>query len=104
MSFQETKRRTLTEDIKKIVKSIESSAELLRKDNAEAELLFMDPEIGPAFLLYTPKTRILWFGSTREYRSHWPKFSIFSASSARDATLQTKWRRERDSNPRYPCG
>jgi hypothetical protein len=37
MSFQETKTRTLSEDIKKIVKSIEGSTELLRKEIAEAE-------------------------------------------------------------------
>lgn len=37
MSFQETRKRALTEDIKKIVKAIESSTELLRKEIAEAE-------------------------------------------------------------------
>ena len=37
MSFQETKARTLTENIKKIVKSIESSTELLRQKTAEAD-------------------------------------------------------------------
>ncbi len=37
MSFQETKTRTLTEDIKKIVNSIESSTEPLRKEIAEAD-------------------------------------------------------------------
>lgn len=37
MSFQETRTRTLTEDITKIVKSIETSTELLRKETAEAE-------------------------------------------------------------------
>lgn len=37
VSFQETKTRTLTEDIKKIVKSIENSTELLRKEIAEAD-------------------------------------------------------------------
>ncbi|MGC2660121.1 MAG: hypothetical protein WA324_19345 [Bryobacteraceae bacterium] len=39
ISFQETKTRTLTEDIRKIVKSIEGSTELLRKEIAEAERL-----------------------------------------------------------------
>ena len=37
MSFQETKARTLTENIKKIVKSIVSSTELLRQKTAEAD-------------------------------------------------------------------
>ena len=36
-SFQETKTRSLTEGIKKIVKSIEASTETLRKENADAE-------------------------------------------------------------------
>ena len=39
MSFQETKTRTLSQDIRKIVKSIEGSTELLRKEIAEAERL-----------------------------------------------------------------
>lgn len=37
MPFQETKMRTLTEDIKKIVKSIENSTDRLRKEIVEAD-------------------------------------------------------------------
>jgi len=37
MSFQETKTRTLTQDITKVVKSIENSVEVLRKEITEAE-------------------------------------------------------------------
>ena len=37
MSYQETKTRPLTEDIKKIVKSIENSVEVLRKEITEAD-------------------------------------------------------------------
>jgi hypothetical protein len=37
LSFQETMERTLTQDIAKIVKSIESSTEILRKEIIEAE-------------------------------------------------------------------
>jgi hypothetical protein len=48
-------------------------------------LLSVTPENNGLFALYTPDMGILWFASMREHRSNWPRFAVFSASSAGEA-------------------